>query len=82
LLPPSPSLQFPLSFSFSLSSYFLLPRLLSLLTNPPTRSADFIKLHPEHIAPDNAMGFMSDDGGETYNKCHCESFRFVLVVLF
>ncbi|KAJ7209380.1 alpha-1,2-mannosyltransferase [Mycena haematopus] len=31
---------------------------------------DFIKLHPEHVAPDNAMGFMSDDGGETYNRCH------------
>ncbi|KAJ7666731.1 nucleotide-diphospho-sugar transferase [Mycena polygramma] len=24
---------------------------------------DFIKLHPEHVAKDNAMGFMSDDGG-------------------
>lgn len=82
LLPALPSLQFPLSFSFSLSSYFLSPRLLSLFTNPPTRSADFIKLHPEHIAPDNAMGFMSDDGGETYNKCHCESFLVDLVVLF
>ncbi|KAJ6456595.1 glycosyltransferase family 15 protein [Mycena vitilis] len=31
---------------------------------------DFIKLHPEHVAKDNAMGFMSDDGGETYNRCH------------
>ncbi|KAJ6632176.1 glycosyltransferase family 15 protein [Mycena sp. CBHHK59/15] len=31
---------------------------------------DFIKLHPEHIAKDNALGFMSENGGETYNKCH------------
>ncbi|KAJ7641749.1 glycosyltransferase family 15 protein [Roridomyces roridus] len=31
---------------------------------------DFMKLHPEHIAKDNALGFMSDDGGETYNRCH------------
>ncbi|KAJ7752429.1 glycosyltransferase family 15 protein [Mycena maculata] len=31
---------------------------------------DFMKLHPEHIANDNALGFMSDDGGETYNRCH------------
>jgi len=29
-----------------------------------------MKLHPEHVAPDNAMGFMSDDGGETDNRCH------------
>jgi len=31
---------------------------------------DFMKKHPEFVAEDNAMGFMSDDGGETYNKCH------------
>ncbi|KAJ7159641.1 glycosyltransferase family 15 protein [Mycena filopes] len=31
---------------------------------------DFMKLHPEYVASDNAMGFMSDDGGETYNLCH------------
>jgi alpha 1,2-mannosyltransferase len=30
----------------------------------------FIKNHPEHIHPDNSMGFLSDDGGDTYNKCH------------
>ncbi|KAH6632397.1 nucleotide-diphospho-sugar transferase [Chaetomium tenue] len=30
----------------------------------------FIKNHPEHIAAGNSMGFLSDDGGETYNKCH------------
>lgn len=35
----------------------------------------FIAQHPEHIAPDNAMKFLSDDGGETYNKCHCK-FKF------
>jgi len=33
---------------------------------------EFMKLHPEYIAKDNALGFLSDDGGETYNKCHCE----------
>ncbi|CAD6579864.1 MAG: alpha 1,2-mannosyltransferase 2.4.1 [Tremellales sp. Tagirdzhanova-0007] len=31
---------------------------------------DFIKVHPEHIAEDNAMRFVSDDDGETYNRCH------------
>lgn len=30
----------------------------------------FMKNHPEHIADGNSMGFLSDDGGETYNKCH------------
>ncbi|KAK1219538.1 hypothetical protein PQX77_017726 [Marasmius sp. AFHP31] len=31
---------------------------------------DFMKLHPEYISEDNAMGFMSDNGGEKYNLCH------------
>ncbi|KAK5988100.1 Alpha-1,2 mannosyltransferase KTR1 [Cladobotryum mycophilum] len=30
----------------------------------------FMKNHPEHIAADNAMKFLSDDGGDTYNNCH------------
>ena len=30
----------------------------------------FTKDHPEHIHPDNSMAFLSDDGGDTYNKCH------------
>ena len=30
----------------------------------------FIKNHPEHIHPENSMAFLSDDGGDTYNKCH------------
>ena len=36
----------------------------------------FIKQHPEHLAEGNSMGFLSDDGGETYNHCHfvsCDS---------
>ncbi|KAL1936904.1 hypothetical protein VTO73DRAFT_4551 [Trametes versicolor] len=31
---------------------------------------DFTKKHPEYIAPNNAMGYMSDDGGDSYNLCH------------
>lgn len=31
---------------------------------------DFIKLHPEHIADNNLLDFISDDKGETYNLCH------------
>ncbi|KAI0135314.1 glycosyltransferase family 15 protein [Daldinia grandis] len=30
----------------------------------------FMKNHPEHIAEGNSMAFLSDDGGEKYNKCH------------
>ncbi|KAF8175786.1 glycosyltransferase family 15 protein [Pholiota molesta] len=31
---------------------------------------DFVKAHPEYIAKDNALGFMSSDNGNTYNLCH------------
>ena len=31
---------------------------------------DFIKLHPEHIADNNLLDFISNDKGETYNLCH------------
>lgn len=30
----------------------------------------FMKEHPEHVAKDNGMKFLSDDGGVTYNRCH------------
>jgi alpha 1,2-mannosyltransferase len=30
----------------------------------------FMKNHPEHIPKGNAMDFISEDGGESYNKCH------------
>lgn len=36
----------------------------------------FIKNHPEHIAKDNSLGFLSDDNGETYNHCHFVSVFF------
>lgn len=38
-----------------------------------TSELDFLKSHPEHLAEGNAMGFISDNGGEEYNLCHCES---------
>ncbi|KAK0212265.1 glycosyltransferase family 15 protein [Desarmillaria ectypa] len=31
---------------------------------------DFIAQHPEHIAEDNSMGFLSGNRGKTYNTCH------------
>ncbi|KAJ7693144.1 glycosyltransferase family 15 protein [Mycena rosella] len=31
---------------------------------------EFVEANPGLVAPDNAMGFLSDDGGESYNNCH------------
>lgn len=31
---------------------------------------DFIKANPEYLAKPNMMDWLSDDGGETYNRCH------------
>ncbi|KAI0375003.1 glycosyltransferase family 15 protein [Pilatotrama ljubarskyi] len=31
---------------------------------------EFINSNPDLVEPDNAMRFISDDGGETYNNCH------------
>lgn len=31
---------------------------------------DFLKSHPEYLTEGNAMGFISDNGGEEYNLCH------------
>lgn len=31
---------------------------------------EFIHANPDLVSPENAMAFLSDDGGETYNKCH------------
>ncbi|CAE7147072.1 unnamed protein product [Rhizoctonia solani] len=31
---------------------------------------EFIQTYPEYVPEDNAMAFLSDDGGQTYNNCH------------
>jgi len=31
---------------------------------------EFIKEYPDLVSPENAMAFISDDGGESYNRCH------------
>jgi len=31
---------------------------------------EFINANPGLVSPDNAMAFLSDDGGNTYNRCH------------
>ncbi|KAI7468308.1 Alpha-1,2 mannosyltransferase [Hortaea werneckii] len=52
------------SFVLSLYEYFeTIPTLWDSVKG-------FMKEHPEHIAKDNSMGFLSDDGGVTYNHCH------------
>jgi hypothetical protein len=44
----------------------------------PFSLTDFISAHPEYVAPNNAMGFVSDDGGADYNLCICRSFSLTL----
>lgn len=53
-------------YSFVLSLYEYVETIPTLWES----TKKFMKNHPEHIAKDNSMGFLSDDGGETYNRCH------------
>ena len=53
-------------YSFVLSLYEYVETIPSLWKS----AKSFMKKHPEHIAEGNSMGFLSDDGGETYNHCH------------
>ena len=54
------------SYSFVLSLYEYYDTIPTLWDSVKK----FIGNHPEHLAPGNSMEFISDDGGETYNKCH------------
>ncbi|KIM76121.1 glycosyltransferase family 15 protein [Piloderma croceum F 1598] len=31
---------------------------------------EFVTQHPQYVAPNNALGFLTEDGGDTYNLCH------------
>jgi alpha 1,2-mannosyltransferase len=53
-------------YSFVLSLYEYVETIPTLWES----TKKFMKKHPEHIAKDNSMKFLSDDGGDTYNKCH------------
>ena len=53
-------------YSFVLSLYEYIDTIPTLWES----TKKFIKNYPQHIAEDNSMGFISDDGGETYNRCH------------
>ncbi|KAJ7678812.1 hypothetical protein B0H17DRAFT_1334024 [Mycena rosella] len=48
---------------------------LAACADSPHPHTDCIKLHPEHIARDNALGFISNDGGETYWESACAQTR-------
>ncbi|KIM20997.1 glycosyltransferase family 15 protein [Serendipita vermifera MAFF 305830] len=54
------------TYGFTISMYEYERTIPSLWTV----TKEFIRRHPEHLAPDNAMRFLSDDGGNTYNLCH------------
>lgn len=33
--------------------------------------SEFTRENPDFVHPNNAMGYISDNGGESYNLCHC-----------
>ncbi|TBU40000.1 glycosyltransferase family 15 protein [Dichomitus squalens] len=49
---------------------------ISLQEWPPTVPTlwdavkEYIAANPQHVAPNNSMAFLSDDGGNSYNMCH------------
>ncbi|KAI1849350.1 hypothetical protein JX265_012089 [Neoarthrinium moseri] len=53
-------------YSFVLSLYEYVETIPTLWDS----TKKFMKNHPEHIAEGNSMGFLSDDGGDSYNHCH------------
>jgi alpha 1,2-mannosyltransferase len=53
-------------YSFTLSLYEYVETIPTLWD----ATKNFTKHYPQHIAKDNSMKFLSDDGGETYNHCH------------
>ena len=86
------SLTFPSGFTVSLYEYeATIPTLWDAVkgTILPCRHyfplahviAEFIQENPDLIEKENAMGFVSDNGGNTYNRCHCTSFRSVVEAL-
>lgn len=41
------------------------------MRNTDKTKTEFMSDHPELVHDNNAMNFLSADGGETYNRCHC-----------
>ena len=60
-------------YSFVLSLFEYVETIPTLWDSVKT----FMSKHPEHIAEGNALGWLSDDEGDTYNHCHfVSSFPF------
>ena len=53
-------------YSFVLSLYEYKETILTLWDSVKR----FMEKHPEHIETDNSLGWISEDGGKTYNNCH------------
>jgi len=53
-------------YSFVLSLYEYEETIPTLWTSVK----NFVEAHPQHIAEDNTIAFISDDNGDTYNRCH------------
>lgn len=47
------------------------PAVVDLLQLTCGIHSEFIHEHPDLVTPGNAMAFLSDDSGESYNNCHC-----------
>ena len=37
----------------------------------PNEFEDFVGDHPQYLSKNNSLRFVSDDGGDSYNLCHC-----------
>ncbi|KAJ7292879.1 glycosyltransferase family 15 protein [Mycena rebaudengoi] len=53
-------------YGFTISFYEWEPTIPTLWANVK----EFIAKYPHFVAEDNAMAYLSDDGGKTYNLCH------------
>ncbi|KAI9728149.1 MAG: alpha 1,2-mannosyltransferase 2.4.1 [Chrysothrix sp. TS-e1954] len=53
-------------YSFVISMYEYKETILTMWDS----AKKFMKEHPEHLAKDNSLDFLSNDGGDSYNQCH------------
>lgn len=66
--PTTQTLHFSFSpIGFTLSTYEIKETIVSLWTEVK----EFMKQYPQHVSEDNAMRFLSNTQGRTYNRCHC-----------
>ncbi len=43
--------------------------------------AEFVRTHPQYLAEDNSLEFISDNHGYTFNLCHCERLSCLFLTL-